>query len=279
MPCCLLSSTKPSKENCDRRRHTLLKPISPKLRSTTTGAAPWEWLPESFPNFLEEAEHIQAHCKELDHLVIYRGHGVRKWLLDSTFARSCKKYVFGMESWQKIRFDEFRMFTNHQQILLNLFFFKFDFVARPSNELFELEKKYGIDPGANWGSENILVLKRQDSKARQSEPRAAPTSSGSVMKAWKNPIISPIPMSSPRKSSKTSKLLSNNFVRSPLIYASTCLRKKIGMIGRWAIDFEIARVNSSSTVFNCSALCSDFTEAFNPNVTTFEHLDGSLWTK
>ena len=31
-------------------------------------------------------------------------------------------------------------------MLLNLFFFKFDFVARPSDELFQVEKKHGIDP-------------------------------------------------------------------------------------------------------------------------------------
>lgn len=123
-----------------------MKAIFPKLPSTTIGKATWEWIPHSFPDFLEEAKHVQAHCKELEHLVLYRGHGDRKWLLDSTFARSCKKYVFGIDAWQKIRFDEFRMSTNHQQIVLNLFFFKFDFVARPSNKLFELEEKHGIDP-------------------------------------------------------------------------------------------------------------------------------------
>ena len=123
-----------------------MKAISPRLSKTTIGNAAWEWLPHSITEFLEEVNHVQAHCKELEHLVLYRGHRERKWLLDSTFARSCKKYVFGIEAWQKIGFDEFRMSTNHQQILLNLFFFKFDFMARPSNELFQLEEKYGIDP-------------------------------------------------------------------------------------------------------------------------------------
>jgi len=123
-----------------------VKPITPKLRTTTTGVAPCEWLPQSFTDFVEEVTHIEEHVRELDHLIFYRGHRDRKWLLDSTFVRSCKNFVFGIEAWQKIRFDEFRMSENHQQILLNLFFFKFDFVARPSNELFELEKKYEIDP-------------------------------------------------------------------------------------------------------------------------------------
>ena len=123
-----------------------MKALSPKLSSTKVGNSPWEWIPKTFEDSLTELEFVATHCKELGHLVLYRGHRDRKWLLDSTFARSCKKNVFGIEPWQKLRFDEFRMSTNYQQILLNLFFFKFDLVARPSNQLFELEKKHGIDP-------------------------------------------------------------------------------------------------------------------------------------
>ena len=111
-----------------------------------TGTSSREWLPQSFPDFLEELKHMQTHCNELEHLVLYRGHSARKWLLDSTFSRSCKKHVFGINPWQKIKFDDFRISANHQQILLNLFFFKFDFVARPSEELFKLEEIHGIDP-------------------------------------------------------------------------------------------------------------------------------------
>ncbi len=123
-----------------------MKALFPKLASTKVGNSPWEWIPKTFEECLTELEFVATHCKELGHLVLYRGHRVRKWLLDSTFARSCKKNVFGIEPWQKLRFNEFRMSTNYQQILLNLFFFKFDCVAKPSNELFELEEKHGIDP-------------------------------------------------------------------------------------------------------------------------------------
>jgi hypothetical protein len=122
-----------------------LKSVSPKLATTTIGDAAWEWIPRSFEDFLEEANHVEMHCNALEHLVLYRGHRERKWVLDSTFVRSCKKYVFGIETWQRIRFDEFRMSTKHQQILLNLFFFKFDFVARPSQELENLEQTHEID--------------------------------------------------------------------------------------------------------------------------------------
>ena len=89
---------------------------------------------------------MQAHCQQLGHLVVYRGHRERKWLLDSTFVRWCKQQVFGIEPWQKIGSDKFRLSTNHQQILLNLFFLKFDFLARPADKLFELENQNGIDP-------------------------------------------------------------------------------------------------------------------------------------
>jgi hypothetical protein len=110
------------------------------------GVAPWEWVPQSFADFLEEVRHVEAQVREVGHLVLYRGHRDRKWLLDSTFVRSCKKFVFGIEAWQKIRFDQFRMSVKHQQILLNLLLFKFDFVARPSQELQALEGTHGIDP-------------------------------------------------------------------------------------------------------------------------------------
>lgn len=123
-----------------------MKALSPKLAPTKVGNSPWEWIPKTFEDFLTELEFVSTHCKELGHLVLYRGHRDRKWLLDSTFARSCKKNLFGIESWERIKFDDFRMSTNYQQVLLNLFFFKFDFVARPSDELFQLEEKHGIDP-------------------------------------------------------------------------------------------------------------------------------------
>jgi FRG domain len=123
-----------------------LKALSPKVSSTKVGNSPWEWIPKTFEDFLTELEFVATHCKELEHLVLYRGHRDRRWLLDSTFARSCKKNVFGIEPWQKLRFEDFRMSTKHQQIVLNLFFFKFDFVARPSPELSNVAETTGVDP-------------------------------------------------------------------------------------------------------------------------------------
>lgn len=54
--------------------------------------------------------------------------------------------MFGIDPWQNIGSEEFRLSKNHQQVLLNLFFLKFDFLARPSDELFALEDQHGIDP-------------------------------------------------------------------------------------------------------------------------------------
>lgn len=123
-----------------------MKALSPKLKSTNFGNRPWEWIPNTFEDFLAELQFAETQCKEQGHLVLYRGHRDRKWLLDSTFVRSCKKSVFGIEPWQTLRFEDFRMSVRHQQIVLNLFFFKFDFVARPSPELFDLSDRTGVDP-------------------------------------------------------------------------------------------------------------------------------------
>jgi hypothetical protein len=118
----------------------------PKLSRTEVGNVPLEWIPKTFDDFLEECANVISHCKDLGHLVLFRGQRDRKWLLDSTFVRSCKQKVFGIDPWQTLRFEEFRLSEKYQQILLNLFFFKFDFVARPSQELECLEQTHGIDP-------------------------------------------------------------------------------------------------------------------------------------
>jgi len=59
----------------------------PLLSTTKPGTVPWEWVPADFPSFVQELSHIASHCKEIDHLALYRGHRKRDWLLDSTFMR------------------------------------------------------------------------------------------------------------------------------------------------------------------------------------------------
>jgi hypothetical protein len=106
----------------------------------------WEWIPETFEDFLTECQHVVSHCLNLGHLILYRGQRERKWLLDSTFVRSLKHHVFGIESWHKIKFDDFRLSAQHQQFALNLFFLKFDFLAQPSQQLYDVAKEHGLDP-------------------------------------------------------------------------------------------------------------------------------------
>lgn len=121
--------------------------FDPKLSDTRIGADRWEWIPQDFNKFLVELAHVVASCH--DHLVLFRGHRERRWLLDSTFARSLKSAVLGVPPWIRLP-DEFRLSIQHQQIVANLFFFKFGFRTKPSEELFSLGTDKGIDPWFEW---------------------------------------------------------------------------------------------------------------------------------
>jgi hypothetical protein len=45
-----------------------VKALSPKLKTTKVGNSPWEWIPNTFEDFLVELEFVAAHCKDLGHL-------------------------------------------------------------------------------------------------------------------------------------------------------------------------------------------------------------------
>jgi hypothetical protein len=118
--------------------------IRPTSKSTKIGATPGEWIPEDFDNFLKELYAIKDHCDKREHLVIYRGQSNRNWLLDSTFVRFCRKYIFGISQSAKLM-EDFRLSLEHQQIVWNLLFYKFGAIIS-SPELVELERLPGIDP-------------------------------------------------------------------------------------------------------------------------------------
>lgn len=120
----------------------------PKLSSTVIGSEPWEWIPQNFDNFLEELFSIKDHGNDRGHLLIFRGHSNKNWLLDSTFVRFCKEHIFGIQESTKLK-EDFRLSIEHQQIVGNLLLFKFG-IAIPSQELFEYERLYGIDPWFEW---------------------------------------------------------------------------------------------------------------------------------
>ena len=126
-----------------------MREIRQRLSETKIGMYPWEWIPENFNDFVQELDAILSHCREIEHMVLFRGHRERKWLLDSTFARSLKKVVFGIDPWDRL-LNDFRLSLQHQQIVLNLFFFKFGTMTFPSEELLTLERTEGIDAWFEW---------------------------------------------------------------------------------------------------------------------------------
>lgn len=122
--------------------------VKPELSSTVIGSEPWEWIPQNFDNFLEELFSIKDHGNDRGHLLIFRGHSNKNWLLDSTFVRFCKEHIFGIQQSAKLK-EDFRLSIEHQQIVGNLLLFKFG-IAIPSQKLFEYERLYGIDPWFEW---------------------------------------------------------------------------------------------------------------------------------
>ena len=73
------SSSADDEEETPARRNGV-KAISPKFARTTIGSAGWEWIPSSFADFMEEAEHVQDTVKNLSILrfteAIERGNGL-----------------------------------------------------------------------------------------------------------------------------------------------------------------------------------------------------------
>ena len=121
----------------------------PKYSTTKIGLDPWEWIPIDFSSFIGELQSISAHCTNLKHLIIFRGHRDRDWLLDSTFVRYCKGKIFGIGITSTLRKD-YRMSKDLQRLLGNLFLYKFGERTKPHQELFDLAEKYSIDPWFEW---------------------------------------------------------------------------------------------------------------------------------
>ncbi len=117
----------------------------PVSQQTRTGWAPWEWIPHDFDGFVEEMNGIKSHCESLEHLILFRGHRNRAWLLDSTFVRYCKESILGISQVSKVRAD-FRNSIALQRLLANLFLYKFGEQTPPDQDLLDLGEKEGIDP-------------------------------------------------------------------------------------------------------------------------------------
>ncbi len=119
-----------------------MRKLSPTCSTTTFGPDPHEWRPASFNEFLKELEHIIGSCPENSPL--FRGHADRRWLLESTFVRTCKKILLDLEP-HITPSGEVRKSVEYHQALFGLLLLKYDVLVKPSQELEVLEKEQGID--------------------------------------------------------------------------------------------------------------------------------------
>jgi hypothetical protein len=69
-----------------------------------------------------------------DSLVVFRDHRKRKWLLNSTFEKSCKSTLFGLEEILKLS-RHIAGSVDLQRALLNLFLLKFGGLVILTKEL------------------------------------------------------------------------------------------------------------------------------------------------
>ncbi|MGJ8671160.1 MAG: hypothetical protein ACSHXK_16875 [Oceanococcus sp.] len=103
------------------------------------------WRVDSFKTLLTELEQLRASAAKNDALLMYRGHQQAKWLLDSTFVRSFKTTLFGIEPHERLSQNITRSVELHLSIL-NLFLLKFGVLSRPSNELLKAAREKDLDP-------------------------------------------------------------------------------------------------------------------------------------
>ncbi len=119
-----------------------MKIISPSCPDTIV-TSDNEWLPSSFENFLLELDAVIAACED-PAAILFRGHAKRAWLLDSTFARSCKAALFGIRPETPLP-EKVRQSIDYHRVVLNMFLLKYGVLARPSQELFEISEREGLD--------------------------------------------------------------------------------------------------------------------------------------
>ncbi|HYA13004.1 MAG TPA: hypothetical protein VEF33_01570 [Syntrophales bacterium] len=123
--------------------------ISPLYQSTKVYDDNHEWSPSSFESFISELKNIKIHCRNIDHLALFRGHREKKWLLDSTFVRYVKENILDVNPVERIK-KEFRFSIEFQRLMGGLFLYKFGTRTVPHKDLFDLADKNGIDPWFEW---------------------------------------------------------------------------------------------------------------------------------
>jgi hypothetical protein len=119
-----------------------MKKILPSCSNTIVGSDPHEWTPKNFEDFLKELEHITNSCE--GRCPLFRGHADSKWLLESSFVRTCKKLLLNIEP-HIIVSKEIKESIEYHQALFGLLLLKYDVLVRPSVKLRQIEQHDDID--------------------------------------------------------------------------------------------------------------------------------------
>jgi hypothetical protein len=109
-----------------------MRKISPICTNTVVGTDPHEWIPRNFEDFLKELDHIINSCEE--NLPLFRGHADSRWLLESSFVRTCKKLLLGIEPYINPG-KEIKESVEYHQALFGLLLLKYDVLVKPSIKL------------------------------------------------------------------------------------------------------------------------------------------------
>lgn len=126
-----------------------MKGLGPHIATTIVHPETREWIPESFESFLQELHHLEKSCYEAKALALFRGHSKRQWSLDSTFARSFKTTLFGVQPDEKLSRRIIESAECHLAIL-NLYLLKFGVLTHPTDELEAAARVHNLDPWFEW---------------------------------------------------------------------------------------------------------------------------------
>lgn len=140
--------------------------ITPKCSSTVVSSDNYHlWRPVDFKDFLVELDHIISACTGDDPCPLFRGHPDSKWLLDSTFARTCKKILFNnsadeipdeikyslefnnaIQILHLLKYGVFRPSTSElANMAIQLSSYLGGVICRPHEKLYEIANTHGTD--------------------------------------------------------------------------------------------------------------------------------------
>lgn len=128
----------------DNRWPQPVKSLKPVHAATRVQTRTREWLPGSAEALFAELESLKKRASADGRLLLYRGHRCREWRLDSTFVRSVKMKMFGMQA-----HDGFSLRLQDSgdlnSALTSLLLFKFGTLLAPSDELSKAESDHDLD--------------------------------------------------------------------------------------------------------------------------------------